>query len=725
MIAKHVSMKSIKKSDFGALANYISDDQDKNERIEYASVTNCLSDDLTAAIIEVTTVQGMNTRAESDKTYHLILSFRDGEHPGNEILKEIENTICEGIGYGEHQRVSAVHCDTDNIHMHIAINKIHPTRLTIHNPYNDHKVLGKLCEAIELKYGLERDNHLSNKVPSENRAADMERHAGVESLLSWVRRECLDQLNATDSWDQFHKVLQEHGLELQERGNGFVIADHDGLMVKASTVARDLSKGKLEDRFGKFKSLPKEPGNGWAKNYEAKPVGSRIDTTLLFAKYKNEQVGQGALRAQQWKSAREEKASKINAAKRTAKLKRAVIKLSAKSRIEKKILYALVSKSLLADIQLANERYQAKRITILEKHRPQQWVDWLRHKASAGDVDALTALRAREAAHGLKGNTIGAAGGKRTTHRVNATQDSVTKKGTIIYRFGESAIRDDGDKLKVSRGATDDGLETALRMAMDKYGSAITVNGSIEFKARIVKAAVFAGLPLIFADPILERQRLFLLNKTTENEHGQTAERGRETGGGVSGVGSRANNANGERFNEAGRRVGFFGFINKPNVSRVGRRPPPESRNRLRDLSSLAMVRLASGIEMLLSGNVPGGVEQQRSDANNTLRRPVSGPGLSLYLEADKYIVEREEKRRTGIDVPVHRRYGEDDVGTLSFAGLRRIDGKPLALLKRDDVVLVLPVDEKTAVHLKRLTIGDAVSVSKLGSIKIEKVRRR
>ena len=75
MIAKHVPMKSIKKSDFDALVSYISDDQDKNERVEYTSVTNCQSEDLTAAIIEVTAVQGMNTRAESDKTYHLILGI--------------------------------------------------------------------------------------------------------------------------------------------------------------------------------------------------------------------------------------------------------------------------------------------------------------------------------------------------------------------------------------------------------------------------------------------------------------------------------------------------------------------------------------------------------------------------------------------------------------------------------------------------------------------------
>ncbi len=725
MIAKHVPMKSIKKSDFDALVSYISDDQDKKERVEYTSVTNCQSEDLTAAIIEVTAVQGMNTRAESDKTYHLILSFREGERPSNEVLKEIERSICEGLGYGEHQRVSAVHCDTDNLHMHIAINKIHPTRLTIHNSYNDHKVLGKLCEAIEIKYGLERDNHQSNKVASENRAADMERHAGVESLLSWVRRECLDQLHAAASWDEFHKVLREHGLTLQERGTGFVIADHDGLMVKASTVARDLSKGKLEGRLGVFESLSKDSGvasqsTGRGKVYEPRPVGSRLDTTLLFARYKNEQANQRALRAQQWKSVREERARKIDAAKRAAKLKRAVIKLSTKSRIEKKILYALASKSLLADIQHANQQCQAERQAIFERHRPQQWADWLRRKASSGDVDALNALRARDAAQGLSGDTIGGIGGARIRHGVKVKLDGVTKKGTIIYRAGSSAIRDDGDKLKVSRGSSADGLEVALRMAMERYGSTITVSGSAEFKARIVRTAVDAGIPLVFADPVLERQRRSLLNNTTVNRNEQQSERGRGIGSGVSGIGSGVHNANG-----AGRWYGFFGAINKPNVSGVGRRPPPESRNRLRDLSSLAMVRFAAGVEMLLSGNVSGGVEQQGAERNNALRRSVSGAGLIVSVEADKYIAEREEKRLRGINVPMHRRYSEGDAGTLSFAGLRRVDGTALLLLKRDDVVCVLPVDEPMAARLQRLSIGDAVSVGESGSITLAKGRSR
>ncbi len=78
----------------------------------------------------------------------------------------------------------------------------------------------------------------------------MEHHAGVESLLGWIKRECLEQLQAASSWADLHRVLQDHGLELKERGNGLVIANQDGLMVKASSVARELSKGKLVDRFG-------------------------------------------------------------------------------------------------------------------------------------------------------------------------------------------------------------------------------------------------------------------------------------------------------------------------------------------------------------------------------------------------------------------------------------------------------------------------------------------
>jgi hypothetical protein len=165
--------------------------------------------------------------------------------------------------------------------------------------------------------------------------------------------------------------------------------------------------------------------------------------------------------------------------------------------LSRKALYALTSRTLKDEINQIHQQYRKERQAIHEKYRRQAWADWLRRQATEGDSEALAALRAREAAlGGLQGNTVIAGnGGQQSGQGVEAQQDGVTKKGTLIYRVGASAIRDDGDKLQVSRGATPDGLEAALRMAMARYGNRITVKGSAEFKESIAHAAATANLP--------------------------------------------------------------------------------------------------------------------------------------------------------------------------------------------------------------------------------------
>ncbi|MGS0754746.1 relaxase/mobilization nuclease domain-containing protein [Roseateles sp. GG27B] len=72
-------MKTVKKSDFAGLVKYITDEQNKRERILFQSVTNCHSDDPRVAALEVANTQAQNKRATSDKTYHLIISFPAGD----------------------------------------------------------------------------------------------------------------------------------------------------------------------------------------------------------------------------------------------------------------------------------------------------------------------------------------------------------------------------------------------------------------------------------------------------------------------------------------------------------------------------------------------------------------------------------------------------------------------------------------------------------------------
>jgi hypothetical protein len=241
-------------------------------------------------------------------------------------------------------------------------------------------------------------------------------------------------------------------------------------------------------------------------------VHTGADTSELYAKYRAEQERCGRERQAQWLAARSRKSHAVDAAKRAGRLKRTGIKLMVGGGIGKRALYALAGKSLKDEIHKIVKQYNADRERIQKKYRREAWADWLRRKATEGDGAALAALRAREPAQGLKGNTL--TGQKRRFNGapdvINATLDGITKKGTVIYRIGNSAIRDDGAKLAVSRGVTPAGLEAAMRMAMQRYGSRLTVNGSDEFKAQITTIAAKNRLPVTFADAALERRRRLL-----------------------------------------------------------------------------------------------------------------------------------------------------------------------------------------------------------------------
>ena len=140
-------MKSPQKSRYGRLVTYLLDPQGKKKtRVGEVVITNCVSTDTTWASREIAATQWLNTRAKSPRTYHLIISLRDGANPEAQTLRMIEERFCNALGYAEHQRVSVVHHDTANVHIHVAINKIHPRTLTLHDPIRDYITL-KICSA--------------------------------------------------------------------------------------------------------------------------------------------------------------------------------------------------------------------------------------------------------------------------------------------------------------------------------------------------------------------------------------------------------------------------------------------------------------------------------------------------------------------------------------------------------------------------------------------------
>ena len=768
MIVKHVAMRTVRKSSLAELAGYITNAQDNSERLGAVSITHCHSATLNDALVEIQAVQGRNTRSTDDKTYHLIVSFRAEEQPSKDVLRAIEQQVCDSLGFGDHQRVSAVHGDTDNLHVHIAINKIHPTRYTIHTPFNAYWTLARLCERLEVEHGLQPDNHQAQKLGPENKAADMERHSGIQSLIGWVQAECLDRIITASSWAVLHETLREHGLELKERGNGFVIGDGSGVQAKASSIDRSLSRARLEERLGPFEPARQSPGKPQFEasgatstpssrpRYDKKPVRSKIDTTELYAQYQQERESMAAARTAESRILRQRQQAQLEIVQEASWVRRSAIRLRGGDRLARKVLYALASRASKADLAKVREQHVLERRALQQQYVRRVWADWLQAKAVQGDPVALSALRAQKGRQGLKGNVLSAMGPKAATSGPASGHDHMTKTGTVIYHRGSSAIRDDGDRLQVARGTDWQGLDAALRLAVQRYGDRLTVSGTDDFKRRVVAAAAAAALPLTFSDAALEQRRLALSSNLSRKPAHDPPDRRRSHAGGAGlarpgaahdgrvehtgpGAGVRRRGPDitarsvGEGLGPAstasspdGGRPAQRG---KPHVGRAGSQPPPAAKNRLRNLSQLGVVQLARGGEVLLPGDVPGRVEQPGPQPDHALRRPVPGarggvaataalvaPVAMVAMVAEdavaKFIAERDAKRSTITDIPKYRRYTEANETPGRYAGTRSVDGQLLALLQREDAVDVLPIDAAAALRLKRFRIGDAITVT-------------
>jgi Fe-S cluster biosynthesis and repair protein YggX len=740
LIIKHVPVRSIGKSNFAELVKYITDAQSKDHRLGAVTVTNCHSDRSDAAALEVLATQQLNTRAKGDKTYHLIVSFRPGEQVDGKTLAVIEDRICAALGFGEHQRVSAVHNDTDNLHIHLSINKIHPVRLTMHEPFQAYRTFADLCVSFEREFGLQVDNHEAKRTVSRGKAEDMERHSGIESLVGWIQKNCLQDLLGAETWDGLATVLQENGLSLRERGNGYVIDAGDGIQVKASTVHRELSKPALTRKFGPVPVEPVLDDGGVApsneddsrnspeplkpapvkqvddvlrpksrvevkRRYKRDPIRLPLDTTALYAKYKAESNIKSEQKIKGLQGLRTDNKSAIENIKADARRKRRLIKAMDVSPLTKKLLYARVYEGMKKDMARVHAKANEQRKDLYSTTKRRTWADWLKDQAMAGDEQALAALRAR-AYRGIK------TGGQKLSQ--GAGLDGVTKKGTVIYKAGQSAVRDDGQKLMVSDVASKEAHRVALFLAVERYGSKIQINGSVEFKNQMVMVAAESGLPVTFADPQLEQQRMYILKTIKEQSNGkQQSSRGFGRGDG-------SDRAAGRRFGDGSGRVGRGGRVSaqgQSGVGTIGQKPPAQRRDHLQNLSSLPVVHFAKGSEVLLPGDVPRKLEQQGAERNNGLRWARTSGVMQTpeaMQSADTYIAEREAKRNNNFDISKYGRYTGEISGT-QYGGIRRVNNQALLLLKTKEGVQVLPVDEKTAIRLSRLKIGDAIKVTEAG----------
>lgn len=664
MIVKEIRPKKNKKSDFKRLVQYMLDPQNKLERVGQVRIQHCHSMSTDWAVQEVLATQRTNTRARGDKTYHMMISFPPGEQPDAWVLQDIEQGICERLGFAEHQRISVVHHDTDHMHLHVAINKIHPKSFRMHEPFQSHRTMAAVARELEQKHHLTPTNHDFQKSRAENRARDFEEHRGEQSLINWIREHAIETFRVCSDWEALHRQAAEFGLKIQQRGNGLVFKSGE-LHVKCSSVARDFSKGELEGRFGSY--IYYDTSDVIARSLYQKPPLPGLESRTLydvFQKNRQHQREQNQLVRQHIGLERQRR---LQQEYKKLQLKIKLIKQLRASKTAKKMLvklarrkYRLASNFIRSDIKRKQE--------YLYRNQPastRSWLDWLRDKAQSGSEEALSVLRKRETRLITQMNSITGLNNRQMKSEVSK---HVTKHGTAIYTLGTATVRDTGDTLYVQKSISAQSLRKALELARTRYGNRLDIQGDTAFKTKVLQLVVQQKIPIQFSDTELEKRReehLKILKQGEQDERRRQNQRSHGYAGGYARRGFGISKLPGTRSRGH----------QEPNALSYRSEPPPQRKNRLRELSKLGLVQLTAGFKMLLPSHVSRELEQQQSRTTHALRWEISGAGIAL---SNKFIAQKKL-------FLLGKRYRLLKEGThnLCFMGIEPFDGKKLALFEK------------------------------------------
>ncbi|OQX14058.1 MAG: hypothetical protein BWK73_10385 [Thiothrix lacustris] len=523
MIAKRADEKKEFTGSYTGLAKYILR-ADKKETIAAGWVTNCGFEDYPAAINEINAVQAMNTRGnENAKTYHLVVSFPAGEKPSIETLKAIEDELCKKIGLGDHQRISAVHDDTDHYHLHIAINKVHPQSHNLTEPYYDKKKLVEAAKELEIKHNLRKEidwenpkgiNHQKGRgdksVKVNSKARDMEAHTGALSFHSWVqdkKPDLLPKVQAATNWQDLHKTLAQYDLTIRPHANGLSISSRtQKAYIKASDFDRNTTLKKLEDRFGKYQPpTPSIKDLTPVLQYKLSPKQTGKAVNTQFAIYQQQQQSKKAA-LEAIKEARKQASAKLA---KDYQERRESIKKDRLLNIKfKRRTYQLLKQTYQQDKVRLSTDFKQQSDAIYQQHPAKNWQDWLIHQATQGDKPALDTLRQNKPANSKPVERFAVWGEqeKQGMHLLKRLQPKVQKNGDILYQAMGVKIRDTGKRLALDSNQ-EAAIITALRLAQSKYGNHLDVQGDVEFKQKVVEAAVATGMNVTFADPDMEHRR--------------------------------------------------------------------------------------------------------------------------------------------------------------------------------------------------------------------------
>lgn len=244
---------------FGGLASYLTGDEG---RVQYVETRNTFEERPDRVAQEMKDAAAASERVEKP-VYHLHVSWpKEDETTPEERLEAMEEVL-EDLGLDDRQAMIVEHDDAKP-HVHAMVNrvqhdfgsedygtawdtghdwqKIEASLRRIEKDRGWRRVPGKLVETPDL-----------DQEPGEawtSGQMNYFKRTGDAPLVDQIRAEVGEDFENAESWDELDKALRDKGLKIERKGRGGVVRDAvTGDAVKLSSVGREYSLGKLEDRF--------------------------------------------------------------------------------------------------------------------------------------------------------------------------------------------------------------------------------------------------------------------------------------------------------------------------------------------------------------------------------------------------------------------------------------------------------------------------------------------
>ncbi|EQD47572.1 Relaxase/mobilization nuclease family protein [mine drainage metagenome] len=251
---------------------------------------------LIAQLMNATAARSKGLR--TNPAYHVALSWRDGEHPTIPQVDHAVAHVMKALGMTECQALWALHRDTDQDHVHVVMNRVHPDKgIVLGPPRFDYRVIDKACRELELAQGWQHTPgpyvieggphgpvivrrsrreryergllHATRTTPegqpvfnSSQQAERAARNQGVPSFQDWVTGDPARALHAVlqrldPTWAEVHRAIADYGVRITREGTGMIVTTTlpEGriLTAKASQLGRTCSKARLEQRLGPYR----------------------------------------------------------------------------------------------------------------------------------------------------------------------------------------------------------------------------------------------------------------------------------------------------------------------------------------------------------------------------------------------------------------------------------------------------------------------------------------